>query len=93
MAAGIVALKDKVIELQQEGSTCCERKVAVGAGDHHGRGSSLDVTTKSVRLLRQFEQRNRRRASGTSPRPASTRPCRSASRRWRQDLHHTSTRT
>jgi hypothetical protein len=49
-------------------------------------GSFLDVTTKSVSWL-LFEQRNRRRASGTSPRSASTRACRSASRRWRQDLH------
>ena len=36
------------------------------------------VHTKSVRLLRQFEQRNRSRVSGTSPVPASIIFCRSA---------------
>jgi hypothetical protein len=43
------------------------------------RGLSRDVTTKSVRSLPQFEQRNRSCVSGTSPRPASTRRCSSAS--------------
>ena len=38
----------------------------------------LTVHTKSVRLLRQFEQRNRSRVSGTSPLPASIIFCRSA---------------
>jgi hypothetical protein len=49
--------------------------------------------TKSVSLLRQFEQRNRRSTSGTSPRSASISACRSASAWWRQDLHHTSSAT
>ena len=46
---------------------------------HHGCGLSRDVTTKSVRSLPQLEQRNLRRVSGTSPRPASMSFCRSAS--------------
>ena len=36
------------------------------------------VHTKSVRLLRQFEQRNRSRVSGTSPMPVSIIFCMSA---------------
>jgi hypothetical protein len=39
---------------------------------HHGRTSALDVTAKSVTRLPQFAQRNRRRTSGTSPRPTLT---------------------
>ena len=53
----------------------------------------LSVHTKSVRLLRQFELRNRSQVSGTSPLPASIIFCMSAGAWWRQDLHQTSTQT
>ncbi len=44
-----------------------------------GCGLSRDVTTKSVRSVTHCEQRNRSSVSGTSPRPAATSACRSAS--------------
>jgi hypothetical protein len=49
---------------------------------HHGCGLSRDVTTKSVRSVTHCEQRNRSSVSGTSPRPAATSACRSASAWW-----------
>ena len=61
---------------------------------HHGCGLSRDVTTKSVRSVPQFEQRNRRWISGTSRCPASMSACRSASAWcWQPPLHHTSSET
>ena len=62
---------------------CRGRRATVSRPQHDHRGrpvASVAVTTKSVRRLPQFAHRNRSSTSGTSPRPASTRACRSASR-------------
>lgn len=61
--------------------------------NHRPFGRIFTVTTESVSRLPQLEHRKRSSISGTSPRPASTRACRSASAWWRHDLHHTGSRT
>jgi hypothetical protein len=62
---------------------CSARWCAGSSGgrsaDQHGLGVSLPVSTKSVRRERQAVHRNRRLRSRVSPRPAATKPVRSAS--------------
>jgi hypothetical protein len=56
----------------------------------HGctRAASLLITTKSVRRLPHFVQRNLRSLIGLSPCPASMSACRSAAPPWRQPALH-----
>lgn len=56
---------------------------------HGTTALSFDITTKSVRLPRQFEQRKRSSRSGVSPRPSLTSRSRSASAACRHALHQT----
>jgi hypothetical protein len=87
-----------LIRLRSE--VCGRHPVAISAGGGPGisggfpRPPCRAVLTMSAYAYREaFSLVLAKWISGTSPRPASIRACRSASRRWRHALHQTSTRT